>query len=206
MSKSKDTKIINDQQRVYVSQIFKECDFSEETIKQKEFDNCQFIGCNFSDAAFIKCKFTECLFKNCNLSMVKVNQSAFFDTIFEESKVIGVNWTMASWPNIKLSSPLKFYKCILNDSSFLGLHLSEITMIECKAHDIDLRETNCARANFSHTDFTNSLFNKTVLTEADFSEALNYNINVFFNDIKKAKFTLPEATNLLRCLDIELLD
>lgn len=202
----KDKSILSDEQRIYVNQHFKGMDFSHQQINTKEFDNCHFIDCNLTDVSLLKCKFSECLFKNCNLSMAKVNGCSFFDVIFEDSKAIGINWTMAYWSTIKLSAPLKFYKSILNDSSFLGLSLHELVMVECKAHDVDFRETDCTQADFSYTDFTNSLFNKTNLTQANFSEAINYNIDVFLNEIKRAKFSLPEAMNLLNSLDIELVE
>jgi uncharacterized protein YjbI with pentapeptide repeats len=137
---------------------------------------------------------------------LKINHSSFFDIVFEECKVIGINWTTAAWSRLKLSSPLKFNKCILNDSTFSGLYLSEIQMIECKAHDVDFREADCSQANFSYTDFHNSLFNHTNLTQANFCEAINYQINIYNNQIKQAKFTLPEAINLLTGLDIEIVE
>jgi uncharacterized protein YjbI with pentapeptide repeats len=189
-----------------LNQTFKELHAENQKFQAKEFDGCTFIDCHFSDAEFIKCKFTDCLFKNCNLSLVKVSQSAFFDVVFEACKVIGINWTMASWPTIKLSSPLKFYQSILNDCTFLGLSLREIVISECKAHDVDFREADCSEADFSFTELTHSLFNKTNLSYANFSDAQNYAINVFLNEIKGAKFTLPEAVNLLRCLEIEIID
>lgn len=113
---------------------------------------------------------------------------------------------MAAWPSIKLSNTLKFHRCIINDSSFLGLFLKEIVILESKAHDVDFRGTDCHQADFSYTDFKGSLFVNTNLTEANFEEAINYNINVFSNVIKKAKFTLPDAINLLQGLEIELLN
>jgi len=190
----------------YLSQLFKDIDWSEKAIEATEFDNCTFIGCNFSNTQFLKCKFHECHFINCNLSLIKVAKCSFFDTLFEECKAIGINWTNAAWPNIKLNCPLRFTKCILNDSSFLGLSLQEMSMVECKAHDVDFRDADFTQADFSHTDFTHSLFSKTILKEANFSEAINYDINIFQNDVKRAKFTLPEAMSLLQHLDIELLD
>lgn len=190
----------------YLNQHFKEIDWSEKTVEVTEFDNCTFTNCNFSHTRFSQCKFHECHFIHCNLSLITVTKSSFFETVFEESKAIGINWTTAAWPNIKLGSPLRFNKCILNDSSFLNLSLREMIMIECKAHDVDFREADFTQADFSHTDFTNSLFSKTILREANFAEAINYNINIFQNDVKRAKFTLPEAMSLLQHLDIELLD
>jgi len=148
----------------------------------------------------------DCHFINCNISVIKITQSKFSDVVFDECKVIGVDWTKAYWPSMTFCSPIKFHKCILNDSSFMGLNLQEIVIEECKAHDVDFREGNFSEANFTYTDFAYSVFNKTNLTGADFSEATNYNINIYRNEIKKAKFTRYEAVSLLESLDIELVD
>jgi fluoroquinolone resistance protein len=190
----------------YLNEHFSEINYSEKSIEATEFDNCTFTGCHFSSTQFIQCKFHECHFLNCNLSLMTVSKCSFFDTLFEGCKAIGINWTTANWPNIKLTCPLQFNQCIVNDSSFIGLSLREMKMVECKAHDVDFREADFTQADFSHTDFTHSLFSKTLLTEANFAEAINYDINIFQNNVKRAKFTLPEAMNLLQHLDIELLE
>ncbi len=197
---------LNEDQNFYINQNFTHINLSEKEIAAKEFDNCSFTGCNFTSTAFLNCKFYECKFINCNLSMLTVKGCSFFDIVFEETKAIGINWTQAAWSRIKLSSPFRFYKCILNDSSFYGLCLKEIVLVECKAEGVDFRETDCTEADFSYTDFSNSIFSKTDLTRANFSEAINYNIDIFNNKIKQAKFSLPEATSLLNHLDIELTD
>ncbi len=190
----------------YFDKTFSEMDCAEKAIEGKVFEQCHFISCNFSQSTFEKCKFNECTFKNCNLSNIKIPKSHFYDVSFEGSKLIGVNWTKANWPSIKVNCSLKFYQCILSDSSFMGLCLRELEMIECKAHDVDFREADCLEADFSFTDFSNSLFNRTELSKANFADSTNYNINVFHNNIKKAKFNLPEAVNLLHCLEIEIVD
>ena len=130
----------------------------------------------------------------------------FSDVFIEGCKVIGVDWTRASWSQYALASPIKLFKSIINDSSFFGLSLEEIEIEECKAHDVDFREGNFSQANFSHTDFTNSLFNNTNLTGASFIEATNYNIDIYFNEITKAKFSRFEAVRLLDSLNVELVD
>ncbi len=193
-------------EHLFVEHKFTQLDLSGHHLIEKEFDGCFFDGCHFSDVIFEQCKFYECRFVNCNLSLASVKGCSFYDTSFEECKVVGVNWTKAAWPRIKLNSPLNFTKCILNNSSFFGLGLKEISMIECKVKEVDFRESDCTEANFTYSDFENSLFNKTNLTQADFREAVNYQIDIFFNNIKKAKFSLPEAMSLLASLDIELTD
>jgi fluoroquinolone resistance protein len=54
------------------------------------------------------------------------------------------------------------------------------------------------------TDFSNSRFQHTNLTEADFTGATNYAIAASLNTLKKTKFSLPEAMSLLYSLDIIL--
>jgi fluoroquinolone resistance protein len=193
-------------QNIFVNESFSDVTPPKEKIINKEFDQCIFEHCNFSEAKFINCKFHECEFKNCNLSLIDISKSSFFDTKFTDTKAIGINWTTANWPQLKLNSPIKFYKCILNHSSFLGLYLKEIAIVECIAREIDLRECDCSEADFTDTDFENSLFNKTNLTKANFSNAINYNINIFNNQLKKTKFSRIEALSLLNSLDIEFVD
>ena len=82
--------------------------------------------------------------------------------------------------------------------------MSEIKIQECKAHDVDFREADLSKTNLSKTDFHQSLFIHTNLTAADFSDAFNYNIDIRLNVVKKAKFSFPDAVNLLRHFEIEI--
>jgi len=190
----------------YYAKNFKGLDASNRHFSSIVFENCIFQSCNFSDARFNSCKFIECNFNDSNLSNVAINHTRFVDVEFEGCKLVGINWTTADWPRLNLSSPLTFAQCILNDSSFFGLSLGELILEHCKAHDVDFRNGNFAKAKFNNTDFTNSLFSKTNLQQADFSEAQNYTIDVFSNDIKGAKFSKYEALSLLDSLGIELVD
>lgn len=170
----------------------------------KTFENCIFINSSFSAAKLTNCKFIDCTFKTCNLSSIKLSGTAFVDVLFAESKVIGVNWTEAKWPYIKLVSPIKFYQSNISYASFYTLDLREISIQECKAHEVDFREANLNNASFILTDLHRSLFMHTKLEGADFSDAINYNIHPTENNIKKAKFSLPEAISLLDGFNIEI--
>lgn len=195
-----------EEKRDYLSEIFDGSDFSELVISAKEFDDCTFRNCDFSKTTFKRCHFADCEFIQCNLSVASIEYSQFSDVTFHDSKLIGINWTKVSWPQLIMSSPVKFYKCILNDSSFFGLELQEIVIEACMAKNVDFRDGNFSQANFTNTDFSGSLFGKTNLTGADFSEATNYDINVTRNNIKQAKFSRFEALRLLENLEIELID
>lgn len=184
---------------------FKELDLSGQVIIGKEFDDCTFDKCDFSHTAFKNCKFITCHFLHCNLSVMQVLDSQFNGCSFEDSKVIGVDWTKASWSALTQRAP-KFIRCVLNDSSFWGLELEAIMISGCEARDVDFRESNLKKANLCDTDFTNALFRNTIMIEANFTHASNFDIDVRVNDIKGAKFSRYEAIRLLGGLGIELVD
>lgn len=190
----------------YWSEKFRGLDFSNQEITNKEFEVCTFKECNFSEAIFRQCNFVDCEFSQCNLSMVNFAYSRFSDVSFRESKLIGIDWTKVSWPELTFSSPFKFYQSLISDCSFYGLSLQEITLEECKAHNVDFREADFSQANFAYTDLAGSFFNRTNLSGANFLEATNYDIDIYQNQIKNAKFSRHEAVRLLESLDIELVD
>ena len=195
-----------DEKNEYLSVSFNKLNLSSKKIYSQEFDSCTFEGCNFSETMFSNCSFIDCCFVRCNLSIARVEDSKFSEVAFNECKAIGVDWSKASWPKIALFSPIKFHNCIINDSSFFGLSLEQIILEKCKAHNVDFREGNFSEGNFTYTDLSNSMFNKTNLIGANFTNAINYNIDIYLNEIKKAKFSRYEAVRLLYSIGIELVD
>jgi uncharacterized protein YjbI with pentapeptide repeats len=190
----------------YTNQTFKNLDMQEQEIRSKTFEDCTFVKCSFQGTTFRACKFLHCTFKDCNWSLVKVTNSSFRTTKFEDSKVVGVNWTEATWGKPQLPDCLDFVNCTLNYCTFLGLYLRKIHITKCIAKDVDFAEADLTQANCAGTDFTDSRFLHTNLTEADFTGAKNYRIVAGLNTIKKAKFALPEAVSLLYGLDITIVD
>jgi fluoroquinolone resistance protein len=77
---------------------------------------------------------------------------------------------------------------------------------KCNVKNVDFREADLSLADMQYSDFVESLFINSNLSDADFSHAINYSINVTLNKIKNAKFMLPEAAGLLYGLEIILKD
>ncbi|KZN58358.1 pentapeptide repeat-containing protein [Pseudoalteromonas luteoviolacea] len=186
------------------SKTFEGEDFSSEKLSSKEFENCTFFGCNFFETIFSRCKFVDCEFSKCNLSLAKMEYSKFSDVVFRDSKALGIDWSKVAWPRPIFSAPIQFYDCLVSDSSFYGLSLPDLLMESCVARGVDFRTGDFSNANFQHTDFGRSLFADTNLQGADFSNATDFDIDIFSNDLKKAKFDRFEAIRLLGCLEIEL--
>jgi uncharacterized protein YjbI with pentapeptide repeats len=77
-------------------------------------------------------------------------------------------------------------------------------MVECVAKGVDFADADLSQADCGHTDFGESRFLHTDLTEADFVGATNYAIAPNLNVLKRTKFSLPEAMSLLYGLEIIL--
>lgn len=190
----------------YSDRVFKEIRLRQARLVSNEFHDCIFDHCLFVETTFRNCRFVNCVFMHCDLSLIQVPNCSFTATRFENSKVMGVNWTRANWPATKLSDPILFSKCAISHSTFIGLNLRCIQIRDCVAVNVDFRETDLSQADFAGTNLSDSLFLTTDLTAADLSSAYNYQIDARQNTIKKAKFSLPEAMSLLYSLDIVLLD
>jgi uncharacterized protein YjbI with pentapeptide repeats len=185
---------------------FTDIELAGTVIEGRRFRDCSFVRCTLSDASLVRCRFSDCEFIDCNLSLTKVTSTGFSAVTFTDCKMVGINWTDAYWSSVRVPGALSFIRCALNDSTFFGLDLRELKLLDCRAVDVDFTGANCEDADFSHSDLRDSVFRQTRLARANFSEAQNYLINIFNNDIKRAKFTLPEAISLLHCLDIELVE
>ena len=76
--------------------------------------------------------------------------------------------------------------------------------LNCTLIGVDFREADLRQADFSGSELTDSLFLHTDLREANFSKARNYSLAPAENNLKKARFALPEALALLYGLEIVL--
>lgn len=184
--------------------VFRDAVLGGSTLASCEFEECRFAGCDLSESEVRACRFADCTFERCDLSLIRLPQSVFSACRFEDSKIIGVNWTEARWPETRLWAPVGFARCVMDHSTFLGLDLKEVRIVDCTAHDVDFREADLTKADFAGTDLSGSLFANTNLTGADLRSARDYRIDPRENVLKGARFSLPEVISLLDGLDIDL--
>ena len=152
--------------------------------------------------------FEDCSFIKCDLSLAILNNCIFQNTHFEDCQIVGVNWmdTNLNIEKFQFAKTIGFDKCTINHCTFLGLNLKNIQLTHCTAHDVSFEEADLSGADCRWTDFGESRFLHTNLTGSDFTSTVQYQISVGDNIIKKARFSLPEAMNLLNGLDIILVD
>jgi fluoroquinolone resistance protein len=188
----------------YEDQTFDGLALAGKEVRAKEFAGCTFVGCSFLETAFSACRFVDCKFVRCDLSLCRVEDCSFTSVKFIDSQVIGVNWTEASWPARGLFNAIGFERCAISHSTFIGLGLRRVEIVDCVACDADFAEADLTQANCAGTDFKDSRFLHTDLTEADFTGATNYAIAANLNVLRRTRFALPEAMSLLYGLDIIL--
>ena len=193
-------------QNEWISQKFKGVILPEGLVSNVEFNDCSFIKCSLRETTFLEGKFSECTFQACDLSLANLKGSTFIHNRFEDSQLVGINWTETSWAKNKFLKPVDFFACVINHSTFSALDLKKIAITRCTARDVDFSEANLSGADCRFSDFSSSRFLHTNLTGADFSGATNYSIIPGLNTLKDARFSLPEAMALLEGLEIVLTD
>ena len=195
---------LSEEQKEYVAQEFKGLNHKGGVIRSKEFEACMFLKCCFQGGLFQHCAFRDCVFRASDLSFVRFDGCKFANCRFESCDLISIDWTQAAWPKAWLREPVHYIECALNHSLFIGVSLRGVTMTRCVARNVDFEDCDMTRADCRFTDFTESRFLHTNLTQADFTGATNYVISAAANTLKKTKFSLPEAMALLYSLDIVL--
>jgi len=100
---------------------FEDEDFSGARIEGAVYQDCRFERCSFAEAVLHSCRFEGCTFTACDLSLAKVTDSAFSGVRFVDSKAIGIDWTVAAWPQVAIWDPIRFEGSTIDHSTFLGL-------------------------------------------------------------------------------------
>jgi len=153
-------------------------------IKSKSFYNCTFTNCDFTESDFSFSLLSDCIFEDSNLSLIKLDETKIHSAQFNRCKILGVDFTQIT-------------KC-----TFSSLDMVESEFIDSIIHQSDFFQAKLVKSCFSGSDLQDTIFEKTDLTEADFSNAKNYAINPLSNKVKNAQFTMPDAIHLLDTLDV----
>lgn len=180
---------------------FESVKFQEKEVADRVFTKCTFKKCNLYGLIFIDCAFDECHFEECDISLIKVKHCSFSKVTINKCKAIGILWFESSNP---LS--VSFSNSAISFSSFFGKNLKKFKFINCVAEEVDFSECNLTEASFEGTNLLQSRFLNCDLSLTNFVDAKNYGININANKIKKTKFSLPDAMNLLNDFDIEIVN
>ncbi len=169
---------------------------------EQELDLDEYEGETFERLTLINTdlrdkKFVDCIFEGCAISSVKID-GTLMQVAFKESKLEGINFFTSKQTLMRVS----FYKCVIRHCSFAQLKLRETKFSKCRMQNVDFAEADMTGSDFSGSTFEDCVFQHTILTKADFTDAQGYQIDPTRNIIRKAKFNLPDVLGLLSSFDI----
>ncbi len=164
---------------------FTNIDYTEKTLRDREFYKCIFMGCNFTKSDLIGNSFEDCNFENCNFSMTIIKGAGFRNATFKDCKIIGIDFSECN----RFLFSFSFDSCTVEYCTFFGTKLPKTKFDKCSLRETDFTEVNLSGSVFSECDLTGTVFANTILEKVDFRTATNYSINPEINKLKKAKFS-----------------
>lgn len=173
---------------------------NKSTYTNAEFEGETFNGIDFTDLSFRDSKFTDCTFKNCNISNTDISNAHFLDIVFDTCKILGLNFSKCHM----FSTGYAFINCQLKLCMFSNLKLKGTKFDSSCIYESDFIETDLTYASFEGCNLKGSIFQKTNLTKASFTNAYNYSIDPNTNTVKKARFSFPGVLGLLDWAEIEV--
>jgi fluoroquinolone resistance protein len=186
--------------KTYSQEFIKNLHLSNQTISDVEFEACTFVSCTFSEVNFSNCRFVDCTFEKCTLNLIKLDNVSMDEVLFKENKLSGIDFSGLAG----ISKSLEFTNSKLNYIVIADIDLEKRIFKECSIIESSFFKVNLQSADFSGSDIKGTRFEDCDLRKANFVGAKNYFIDTVTNKIAKARFSLPEATSLLKNLDIVL--
>lgn len=143
-------------------------------------------------------KFVDHRFVGKDLSLTNFKGVRLQEVTFENCKLIGVNFSLVD----PLFFSVRFKNCLLDMANFSGLDLKKTSFINCLIREASFFESNLTEADFSGSNLAGTTFHHCNLSKTNFVSAINYSINPFTNQLKKAQFSSPEVLSLLNYFEI----
>lgn len=173
-------------------------------ISGKKFTDCEFKNCRFENITLYECMFADCKFVLCEILGLETKKSEVRSLRLEQCAVLGVNFALLQG-NAFFSTPFENLKnCTLKYCTFMDMEFNGFDFSDNEIVNSSFAEVKLEKASFNKCVLRGTEFFKCNLKNADFKNASGYNVDVLTCGLKGAKFTYPEAVNLLYSLGIEM--
>lgn len=171
------------------------------------FEDCLFEDCRFQEITLRGCRFTGCHFSRCRLGGLTFDNVQAMGNSLEECVVLGVDWSSLVDPRKQDLGFLPFdslARCTLHHCVFFHLDLRKFSFTGCDLTGSFFEGCRLHAADFSRCLLQSTAFSHNDLTGADFRHATGYSFSVESNRMKDAKFSMPDAMNLLYGLGLQI--
>ena len=164
------------------------------------YENCSFSNVILSENDLSSIKFIDCEFNGCDLSFCQIHNTVFNQVSFRDCRLMSINWEACNPFALKMD----FTDCILDYSFMSKLQLAKTKFINCIMKGVDFTESNMTGVLFEDCVLTDSIFQHTNLSKADFSSALHFRIDPEINKLEDAIFSLNNVEGLLSKYKIKI--
>lgn len=189
---------------VYEDERFEHLEYQGNTIENRQFYDCTFKDCDFSEMQIISCSFRDCTFQNCTILNNSLKFTDACNNQFTNCMIIGISWSDLVKGKTLFLPFYTFEQCTLKYNVFYQLKLKSFNFNACDLSGSFFEKCTLSKSNFSYCNLKDTQFIENDLTGADFRHALNYLISIETNKLKAAKFSFPEAVNLLTAMGIKV--
>ena len=171
------------------------------------FEDCLFSDCRVQGVKLKNCRFTGCHFEDCRVGGLKLDNVQAMGNSFEDCALFGVDWSALVDPRKQDLGFLpfdSFTRCTLHHCVFFHLELRKFSFAGCDLSGSFFEGCKLAAADFSDCLLRGTGFSHNDLTGADFRTATEYSFSIEGSQMKGAKFSMPEAINLLYGLGLDI--
>lgn len=193
----------------YCGETFSKIQREGEELSGMLFEDCLFSNCRLTELTFRNCQFSGCRFENCKITAPKFRGSQMLSCDFSQCDLSGVDWSALLDERKREMGFLPFdglKECSLRHCVFFGLDLKEFDFSGADLSGSFFDDCQLEKASFARCQLQGVSFAQNNLMGADFRGATEYLFSLEGNRVKGARFSLPEAVNLLSALGIVIED
>ncbi|NLY47228.1 MAG: pentapeptide repeat-containing protein [Tissierella sp.] len=192
-------------QRYYEAQEFEDLRFYGEVFENSRFVDCNFINCSFEDIKLINSQFIDCKFDKCLILNPKGEENSQIQSVdFMNCKLLGVNWKEVTSNDVFIDPINKIENSFLKYNTFFNMNLRKFDFSDNDIIESLFTECELGESKFKNCKLEKTEFLKSDLRKSDFRDAIGYEVDITSCKITGAKFSFPEAINLLNVLGVKI--
>ena len=192
--------------REYCGGVFSKVEQTEE-LSGWYFEDCLFTDCRLTEQTIRNCQFSGCQFQRCRITAPVFKGTQLLSCGFDHCDLSGVDWSALVDERKREMGFLPFDAltgCSLRHCVFFGLDLKGFDFSGADLSGSFFDGCNLEEASFRGCRLGGVSFAQNNMSGADFRDAADYLFSLEGNRVKGARFSLPEAVNLLSALGIVL--
>ena len=191
----------------YSGEIFRKLQRAGEEVSGLLFEDCLFQDCRFTEQTVRNSRFSGCRFENCHILVPVCQGVQLLSCDFADCSLSGIDCSALLDERKRDMGFLPFGSltgCSLRHCVFFGLDLKKFCFAGADLSGSIFDGCDLTEADFSGCRLSGATFTQNTLCRADFRGASDYFFSLEGNQVKGARFSLPEAVNLLPALGIVL--